>query len=265
MSSAEWIEGDGPHLEWRISALLDGELTTREENLARAHLARCDRCQQEFAEVAVARAALRELGEVEPPEGFYDRIEARLRRPRLGAWVLLTVGFGLLVAVCMALALPTPSVRVDVGEVVEVHEDWSARVSGVAEAGQRDAARRMLPGTLAGRRISALGRWSSAWYGRYGGEPEALSLLAWRGSLRRPDGEVWARAETRGVSVFVADGPSGEPVYVAQRGGTVYALVGEADRDEAVRGLASLPESEQIGWTERIELNLRSLLRRLGF
>lgn len=68
---------DTEHLDpERLSALLDAPDADAE---ASAHLERCPECQVEFETLSRMRMALSGLGELEPPEDEWTRIEAALR------------------------------------------------------------------------------------------------------------------------------------------------------------------------------------------
>jgi anti-sigma factor RsiW len=62
------------HLGEQISALVDGELTGAELDRANAHLAACERCRAEAAEMRQLKRALRALFEVDAN----DQLTARL-------------------------------------------------------------------------------------------------------------------------------------------------------------------------------------------
>jgi anti-sigma factor RsiW len=62
------------HLGEQISALIDGELTGAELDRANAHLAACERCRAEAAEMRQLKRALRALFEVDAN----DQLTARL-------------------------------------------------------------------------------------------------------------------------------------------------------------------------------------------
>jgi anti-sigma factor RsiW len=65
------------HLGEQISALIDGELTGAELDRANSHLAACERCRAEAAELRQLKRALRALFEVDPPppDGLTRRLE----------------------------------------------------------------------------------------------------------------------------------------------------------------------------------------------
>jgi anti-sigma factor RsiW len=66
--------GRSNHLGDALSALLDGELSGRQQEAARAHVGACPECARELSEVGQARSWVRGLPQVEPPFGFYERI-----------------------------------------------------------------------------------------------------------------------------------------------------------------------------------------------
>ena len=71
--------GGRSHLGDTLSALLDGELSSAQQETARAHLSGCQSCTEELAEVGQARSWVRGLPQVDPPFGFYERMS--LDRP----------------------------------------------------------------------------------------------------------------------------------------------------------------------------------------
>lgn len=66
--------GRRSHLGDALSALLDGELSMRQQEAARSHLADCPDCTRELSEVGQARSWIRGLPLVDPPFGFYERM-----------------------------------------------------------------------------------------------------------------------------------------------------------------------------------------------
>ncbi len=64
------------HLGEQISALIDGELTGAELDRANAHLAACERCRAEAAEMRQLKRALRALFEVDGDDALTGRLLA---------------------------------------------------------------------------------------------------------------------------------------------------------------------------------------------
>ena len=64
------------HLGEQISALVDGELTGAELDRANAHLAACERCRAEAAEMRQLKRALRALFEVDGDDALTGRLIA---------------------------------------------------------------------------------------------------------------------------------------------------------------------------------------------
>jgi predicted anti-sigma-YlaC factor YlaD len=73
-----------------VDELLDGSLAPDAEEQARAHLAECARCRQDFADLQGAIAALRSMPETAMPEDMWEsfRTEAARRdsEAALGVW-----------------------------------------------------------------------------------------------------------------------------------------------------------------------------------
>ena len=115
------------HLGDALSALLDGELTSRAADGARAHLAACQACSDELAAVGEARAWVRSLPPVEPPADFYERLRAApsaavvaLRPRRVGVAVLAASAAACLTF--LGLASPQePATAPPVARLVEAH------------------------------------------------------------------------------------------------------------------------------------------------
>lgn len=107
------------HLGDALSAMLDGELSWAEEQVARAHLAACPECADELEAVGQARTWVRGLPPVDPPFGFYERMLRVAPRPvprfaappsnlrrRAGA-----AAFGAAAAAVTVLGIGSPSPR----------------------------------------------------------------------------------------------------------------------------------------------------------
>ena len=118
-----------PHPGDLLSALLDGELTQREEEGVRAHLDECAACRRELQYISEARSFVRDLPPVDPPFGFFERmLRPRHRWARSGV-AALTGAAAVSVAV-MAFAAPRePHVTPHVAQMVDAHTA-SASTSG---------------------------------------------------------------------------------------------------------------------------------------
>jgi hypothetical protein len=62
----------------KLSAHVDGALTGAARRRMEAHLAHCEACREELAELRDAVSLLRSLGPIEPPEFFATRVVARI-------------------------------------------------------------------------------------------------------------------------------------------------------------------------------------------
>jgi anti-sigma factor RsiW len=70
-----------------LSAYLDGELEPEQRADVEGHVATCDACRRELAGVETARRLVRDLGDVEVPDGYFEGLlaggVAALEAPRL--------------------------------------------------------------------------------------------------------------------------------------------------------------------------------------
>ena len=112
-----------------LSAMLDGELTPREEQGVRAHLADCAECRRELEFIAQARTLVRDLPFVDPPFGLFERmVRPRHRWARAGVAAL--AGAAAVSVGMMALAAPREAhVSPHVAQLVNAHTA-SASTSG---------------------------------------------------------------------------------------------------------------------------------------
>lgn len=274
-------DADAGHLGWRISGLLDGELSVTEEIVAREHLADCDHCQTEFAEVMAARAFVRGLGEVEPPTGYVDRIMAHTRRrmpERLGLAGLVGIAALWICLLIISAGLALPDVAPPVDRFVDQHElaasaeaDPTGDLQPLDEDGSELDPPFVLPDELASgfERVAAYepdddvvqvlyrqgdtevslfeqeGRLDWSDLPAYGRETEVAGRRAWVGTVngtRTPPGHV----------VIVPDGP------------VVYTLVTTGAPDPALALAPELPEPQDYSWSDRARRNVETLAERIG-
>lgn len=95
------------HLGDAISAFLDGELSPTEVTEARTHLADCELCAAELAQVSSARMSVRSLPLVAVPDGLLPE-PARRRRPRPWLVAAATATATVVAAVGIGLTRPAP-------------------------------------------------------------------------------------------------------------------------------------------------------------
>ena len=128
-----------PHSGDLLSAFLDGELSPQEQDGVRAHLEECAQCRRELQLTGEARAFVRDLGPVDPPFGFFERmLHPRNRWARAGVAVL--AGAAAASVAVMALAAPRePHVSPHVARLVDAHTA-SASTSGDPISGMTPAA-----------------------------------------------------------------------------------------------------------------------------
>ncbi|MDP2583467.1 MAG: hypothetical protein Q8W47_05250 [Candidatus Palauibacterales bacterium] len=97
------LETMSEHLEREtLSALMD---EPGSDPVASAHLEACPACSREFEVMRRMRMALSAMGQLEPPDGAWNRIEARLpRTSRVERWLGVLVGDGWVAASLRAAA-----------------------------------------------------------------------------------------------------------------------------------------------------------------
>jgi hypothetical protein len=276
----------GEHLGWRISALLDDELNAVEEDLALDHLAACEHCQSELAEITAARDLVRSLGEVEPPQGYLDRlIDSRRFSPRLGLVGLVTLAAAWVLILAIGVGITLPDVSPPVDQFAVQHDTLEDLVAEPDRLPTRtDGFERVTSEQLAARheRYQAPESLDSV-YDRVGvyDDGEVVQVLYSDGavgvSLFEQQGSLdWAALPDGGEEVDVdgtrawtrttpgTDGGPAETVLVVPKGAVVYTLVSEGSREELIALAESLPDTEPFSLSERAGRNFRELARRFG-
>jgi hypothetical protein len=280
----EHDDGDDAHLGWRLSALLDGELVVPDELRAREHLRGCDRCQQEFVEVTAARAFVRGLGDVEPPQGYLDRVLTRVQRrnqSRLGLVSLVTIAAIWIVVLLIGAGVALPSVSPEVELLAEQHADVAADPTAVADGDEvrvvsNDEAAAfeapyVLPAELGSdhQRVAAYERGHSVLQGVYQSGDSTVSLFEQEGTLdweSLPDGGDVREVEGRRIWVSTLDGGSGPDrhVVVVPDYPVVYTLVTTGDAAGVLELAPEVPDPQGYTWGDRARRNVETWLERLG-
>lgn len=260
--------GNGGHLEWRISALIDDELSPAEAMAARTHLADCSVCQDEFAEVISARDLIRDLGEVDPPTGFIDGLIARDRRRRrsrqLGIIGLLTLAGAWVLLLVVGAGLALPSVEPPLGEFVREH----VQVTPETELGDVSLKPPFLaPETVAGLELTSVtqGDNDGVHLVYRSADGTSVSVFEQEGLLdwdALPEGGSEARLAGR-RSWLAAD--AGDMSVVVVPGETfVYTIIGPSEGDTTVAVAEALPDPPAFSLGARVRRGFRSVIERFG-
>ncbi len=107
-----------------LSALLDGELATVEQEIVLLHLGECEDCRAQFHELDAARTAIRSLPGLEPPEFLMTRRDAARARHRTRWRVVTATVAGMAAAVAIAVGIlgaPPPTSSIDVSQFSDQH------------------------------------------------------------------------------------------------------------------------------------------------
>jgi hypothetical protein len=267
---ADW-SADGGHLGWRLSALLDGELPVPDELRAREHLSGCDFCQDEFTEVMSARAFVRGLGDVEPPQGYVDRILTRIHRRnqvRFGLASLVGIAAIWIVVLIIAAGVVVPSGTPDIDELGAHHGLAAAGDANLDDATPiDDLAALDAPYVLPGRVASVYER-EAAWdrnghgvHGLYRSDTATVSVFEQAGTLDwdslPEDGTVQDVGGERvwTTTISAAGGPE-RHVAVVTRYPVVYTIVSTDSAESVLDVAGDLPEPRDFGWADRLRTNL---------
>lgn len=271
----------GKHLGWRISALLDGELPVTDEIVAREHLADCDLCQQEFAEVMAARAFVRGLGDVEPPTGYFDRLAAHTRRrmpTHLGMAGLVAIAAVWICLLIIGAGLSLPDVVPPVDDFVEQHEQAMSDDPADVDADHIELASGdavgppfVLPDELASgfQRVAAYDHGDGVVQVLYRQGDTEVSLFEQEGTLAwssLPDYGEERRLGGQRAWVGTLDGSRSAPgqVVVIPDGPVVYTLVTTGEADPALALAPELPEPQDYSWSDRARRNVETIAERIG-
>jgi hypothetical protein len=279
------------HLGWRISALLDGELSVTEEIVARGHLERCDQCQDEFVEVTQARFFVRQLGDVEPPQDFVDKLVSSggpRFSPRLGLAGLVALAAAWILFLAIGVGVSLPDVSPPVDEFAEQHvavadqadADLPERSDGfrrvpMAELDDLDAPY-TAPATLASDNDEGPGFDRVAAYDNDGSLQVLYSDGETRVSVFQQEGVLdWGtlpssgdRDGAGGAAAWVGTpsviGEGTPSVVVIDKGSVVYTVVTDAPPAAAVTVARDLPDPPSYSIGQRAQKNLEQLARRVG-
>ncbi|NHZ71268.1 MAG: hypothetical protein GWP18_06460 [Proteobacteria bacterium] len=121
-----YLQPDG-HLSEELSAFLDGQLVTTEVPIVTGHLASCDDCRYELAELDRSRTAIRALPGLEPPVFLSIEREKKTKSKTLRTTVFIASGVA---AVTLAFALAPFSSSTEPASVTIT--DLDARHAAVA-------------------------------------------------------------------------------------------------------------------------------------
>ncbi|MFQ5553845.1 MAG: zf-HC2 domain-containing protein [Acidimicrobiia bacterium] len=123
LEAPDWVLDDLVHLGPELSAYLDAELSTLELPLVMQHLRDCDRCRRDLQLIDGARAAVRALPRVEPPE----LLGLRREQARSGVrrrWRVVSAAAGVAAALVITLGVTssaTPDPTFDLGSFADRH------------------------------------------------------------------------------------------------------------------------------------------------
>jgi anti-sigma factor RsiW len=112
--------GGDEHAADALSGLLDGQLAAADEQVVRAHVARCPACAAELRQVETARSWVRGLPAVDPPFGFYERLLDTRRRRRWAAASLVAAAAASVAFVGVLPAREAP-VKPAVANLIRTH------------------------------------------------------------------------------------------------------------------------------------------------
>lgn len=242
---------DGPdggctHLGERASAYLDGELDAAERTRAEAHLAGCDSCSGALAGERSVRDAVRSLGPVTVPDGFFegllaagaadsgtgtvDLAERRRRRVRVGlAQLAATAAVWLVVLGGLSGTIGGADVAPDVPTYVQAHAAAASSLGASQGAAVPDiaaAADAQLPANLARQlilvRVHSDGNMLQGLYRR---GTTVVSVFVQPGDLDEADLPADAERVRLGSDVGYEMVRPEVVVLVVARGAAVYTVV----------------------------------------
>ena len=121
------------HYGPELSAFLDGELTSEEQEMIVKHLQACTDCLLELQDLDAARTAVRALPGVEPPLPLLPRLPVRSQRTSVRRLAIAAAGFigAAFIAFNMASSGPEPT-SVDLDQFADRHNVRVSVDDGVA-------------------------------------------------------------------------------------------------------------------------------------
>jgi hypothetical protein len=256
--------------------------STTEELAAREHLAGCDVCQQEFAEVTAARAFVRGLGEVEPPTDYIDRVLTRFHRRQQTRWGLVgLVGVAALwiIVLIIGAGLALPEVSPPVSEFAGQHEVASVdpeRLPEIEDVRVIDAedvstvaTPFVVPDDLATdfERVVVYDKGEGIVQALYRNDDTSVSLFEQEGVLDweslPPEGLTEIDGQRAWVGTVVGEAGDEHPVVIIAEWPVVYTLVG-GDPAHTPSLVRELPDPQEYTLGDRARQSVDNLSRRLG-
>lgn len=266
--TASW---GGEHPQDLLAAYGDGELGVAERMAVAAHLTGCRACRAEVSDALEIRALVRSLPNVEPPEGFYERVLAagpaprgRVHRRARAAAVNLVAAGALWIGVLGVLGVRDgTSITPDLRSLLGQHTTL-ATVGSAATAPVPVAAPRSLSGDYVLVRAMTVDGWPQYLY--EDAEGRTLSVFARPGRLREEALPATKRAvAVNGVSGWAVTIDEQEVVFL-QKPGSVVVLVGDDPRDATADAAMEpiLERRDDLGIVDQLVGAGRALLETFG-
>lgn len=274
------------HLGDALSAYVDGELSPAELAAADQHLAGCPACRHDLAATATTRELLRSAVRVEPPPGFFDRVDRllashpdRRRSPFALAGVAAAAAMWLLVltAAPPSVVDSAEAVALPVHQLVASHSAAQRTVGihpvsiGTADAlgfrsvGLGDVPNRYpVPGSLgAGLSLVGVRRDADVVQLLYTNGVDRVSVFEQAGSVdwsSLPEGE---RSTIRHRRAWLGADATARLV-VFERAGMVFLVVSDAPRETVLAAAEGLPSPEDRSLVDRVRRACRGLVSSFG-
>lgn len=113
------------HLDWELSAFLDGELEPSDRSRVAKHLLGCEVCRAELDEISSVRGTLRGLPMLEAPIGLLPEVSQAPMHRRRSVWI--GAAAAVVAAVIGVATLTAPAT--DLGSIDDLANRFGARQS----------------------------------------------------------------------------------------------------------------------------------------
>ncbi|HEY2814331.1 MAG TPA: zf-HC2 domain-containing protein [Acidimicrobiales bacterium] len=255
-SSGGRSSSESVHLDEELSALLDGELAPDEVETVNAHLARCASCRADLESIRAVRAQLRGAPAVDPPFGFYERLERKRRSP----WAVVAAAVAIAAACIVVVGFviqPGPATRTPPVDALRAMTAGSQAPGGLTlhKVDHLEALPTHLAGLPRKSTFKAFVQGGDASVGVFGSSPDQ-NLVAYvvRGDVDWSKLKGGLRSPVEGLSgnPWQSIDPNAAPAIVVQSGDNTVLVTGNVSQSTLQQAAKEIGDPQSPSAIDRL-------------